>query len=392
MTGGGSGGHITPLVSLAHALKQQVPDCRVVYIGLKGEVLESELGKRYQIFDEVRHVTSGKFRRYHGESFLVHLIDFRTLGLNVRDFFKVLAGIISARKILRQVRPDAVLSKGGFVVVPVGIAARMLKIPIITHDSDAVPGLANRIVGRFAKIHTTGMPTSYYKYPQASMHYVGIPLDERIKPVTAEMQRLYKKELGFKPESLVLLVGGAGHGARDVNNTILGIAPELLTRFENLNLIHIAGQKNIDAVKTSYRNMPPDHNKRVMVLGFTPDFYRYTGAADLVVTRAGATTIAEAALQAKPLILIPAPHLTGGHQIKNANFVKKAGAAKVVDNDADPDELLQTISRILSDEVMRKKMSAKMGALAKPEAANQLAGLIIATARKSHSQKADTLS
>ena len=177
-----------PLLSLARALKKTSKGCRVVFIGLKGETLAGDLKDRYRVFDEVFSVPSGKFRRYHGESLLSHLVDFRTLLLNARDFFRVLAGIGYARKILKRTKPDVVLSKGGFVAVPVGLAAATLRIPVVTHDSDTVPGLANRIVGRFAKAYATGMPEKYYQYPVQRTHYVGIPIDERIKPVTKELQ------------------------------------------------------------------------------------------------------------------------------------------------------------------------------------------------------------
>jgi UDP-N-acetylglucosamine--N-acetylmuramyl-(pentapeptide) pyrophosphoryl-undecaprenol N-acetylglucosamine transferase len=382
LTGGGSGGHITPLLSLAHALKRAEPKCRVVYIGLKGDTLEDSLQKRYQVFDEVRAVPSGKFRRYHGESLLAHLIDWRTLVLNTRDFFRVLAGAASARRLLKKIKPDVVFSKGGFVVVPVGLAARWQKIPLVTHDSDAVPGLANRLIGRFAVVHATGMPADYYSYPRQTIHFVGVPLDERIKPVTAEMQKSFKKQLGLPLDSPVLLVGGAGLGARDVNNTILEIASELLGRFKNLHLIHVAGRQHAAEVSAKYHGSVPDEVQRITVLDFTPDFYKYTGAADLVITRAGATTIAELAAQRKAVILIPAPHLTGGHQIKNAEELKKHRAALVIDNDAKPSELLKTVSAVLEDQAKRRQLAENLGSLAKVDAADKLAELLLMVADK----------
>lgn len=348
---------------------------------MKGETLEAGLQSRYQIFDEVRHIPSGKFRRYHGENLLSHLIDVRTLALNTRDFFRVLAGIGSARRVLKEVKPDVVFSKGGFVVVPVGIAAKLQRIPIVTHDSDTVPGLANRIIGRFAQAHAVGTSDGLYPYPKESIYHTGIPLDERIKPVTVTAQAAFKKQLSIAPNSLVLLVGGAGLGARDVNNLVLAAAPELLSRFPDLRIIHLAGHKHQEEVAGKYQLLSASERQRVRVLGFTPDFYRYTGAADLIITRAGATTIAELSLQRKPLILIPAPHLSGGHQLKNAAELEKHKAAKVIANDINPEQLVELVSEILTDKTQRLQMAERIGELAKPDAADRLAELLVKAAR-----------
>jgi UDP-N-acetylglucosamine--N-acetylmuramyl-(pentapeptide) pyrophosphoryl-undecaprenol N-acetylglucosamine transferase len=133
LTGGGSGGHITPLLSLAHALKKASPGCRVAYIGHKGDQFDS-LAERYHDFDDIGFVNGGKFRRYHGESFFSQLFDVKTLALNIRDFFRVITSIFKSVKILRKLKPDVVFSKGSFVAVPVGIAAKLLRIPIVTHE------------------------------------------------------------------------------------------------------------------------------------------------------------------------------------------------------------------------------------------------------------------
>src|SRR5579862_561435 len=182
LTGGGSGGHITPLLSLARELKKQAPDCQVLYIGHKGDNFDT-LKHSGHDFDFMAFIKAGKFRRYHGNR-ARGLLDPKTLILNIRDFFRLPASIAAAYKILRKFKPDAVFSKGGFVSLPVGIAARLLKIPIITHDSDSTPGLANRIIGRWAKIHATGMPPEYYSYPKSKTVFVGIPIDQTIKRVT----------------------------------------------------------------------------------------------------------------------------------------------------------------------------------------------------------------
>lgn len=360
-----------PLLSLAHALKKASKSCRVVYIGQKNERLSDHLKDQYKVFDEIYYIPAGKLRRYHGESLLAHLVDLRTLALNSRDFFRVLAGTVFAKRYLKQIRPDVVFSKGGFVAVPVGIAAARLKIPIVTHDSDTVPGLANRIVGRYASLRTSGMPTN------TNSRFVGIPINETIKPVDGKAQAGFKKEIGVPDDSLILLIGGAGLGARDMNDKVLAIADRLFRSFGNLFIIHIAGYKHTASVNAGYQKAAPDSLGRVKVIDFTPEFYKYTGAADLIVTRAGATTIAELAVQGKAVILIPAPHLAAGHQLKNATEVQKAKAALVVNNDAKPDRLFDAINQVLTDKNKKRELAANLAKLAHPAAANKLARILL---------------
>lgn len=337
------------------------------------------LQKRYQVFDEVHYVASGKFRRYYGEGLRAHLKDVRTLLLNGRDFFKVLRGIVSAYRLLRKIRPTVVFAKGGFVVVPVGIAARLLGIPIVTHDSDALPGLANRIVGRWAITHTTGMPAEHYRYPKATTHYVGIPVDERIKPVNDSAQAEFKKQLNIRPTDPLLLIGGAGLGARDVNNLILEVAPELLTQLPELQIIHITGTAHHSAVVAKYHELLNlDQQARVTILDFSDDFYKYASAADLIITRAGATTIAELAVAAKACILIPAPQLPGGHQLKNAQVLKQLGAAEVLSNDVKTEKLLELVVQLLGSDQKRQALAQNLAKLAKPDAAIKIAEVLLA--------------
>src|SRR5581483_635711 len=129
LTGGGSGGHITPLLSLAHELKKQKPACKIIYIGLKGEKVEGLQG-RYDAFDEVCHIAAGKFRRYHGQTLVANLTDVKTQVLNSRDLYRLVRGLHSAERIIKKEKSAVVFSKGGFVAVPVGLAARILSVPI----------------------------------------------------------------------------------------------------------------------------------------------------------------------------------------------------------------------------------------------------------------------
>ena len=345
---------------------------------MKGEKLEG-LQARYQVFDEVCAVPAGKFRRYHGQSLLAHLIDVKTLFLNGRDFFRVLRGIYSAKSQLKRIKPDVVFSKGGYVAVPVGIAAHQLGVPIITHDSDAVPGLANRIIGRWADIHAVGQPGENYDYPKASLRFTGIPVDERIKPVSKALQKDFKAELGLPADSLALLVSGGGLGSGRLNDLVTAAAPQLLKDNPELCILLVAGQQHLETIQEHYAKIPEAQN-RVRVMGFSPDFYKYSGAADLIITRAGATSLAEFAIQGKACVVLPAGQLAGGHQLANVKPLKAAGAVEVLDDGVQPDKLLSLLNGLLQNTQGREALGAKLSAYGRPDAAKDLAGIILETA------------
>jgi UDP-N-acetylglucosamine--N-acetylmuramyl-(pentapeptide) pyrophosphoryl-undecaprenol N-acetylglucosamine transferase len=377
LTGGGSGGHIIPLLSLAHALKNKNPHCNIVYIGHKGDKFDRQ-EQRYQDFDFIGFVNGGKFRRYHGESLASHLLDFKTVVLNIRDFFRVIGSIGKAWRILAKVKPDIVFSKGGFVAVPVGIAAKIRGIPIVTHDSDTVPGLANKIIGRWAVVRATGMPAEFYNFKGGRVVYTGIPIDERIKPADKTIQEKYKKEVGINVSDHVLLITGGSLGARDINDKFLQIAAEILADQPKLHIVHITGVQNEEEVKGQYGVLLAGvENKKVTVLGFTNELYKYVEAADLIISRAGASSLAEFAAAHKACILIPSPFLTGGHQVKNAEQLQKIAAVEVVANDAPAENLLGKIVKLLTSQTKRSSLAKKLGSTAKAEAADNLANLLL---------------
>lgn len=382
LTGGGSGGHITPLLSLAQELKHQDPSCQIIYIGHKGDDFDS-LKKAGHDFDFTVFINAGKFRRYHGDSFWAHLIDFKTLALNIRDLFRLPGSVISAYRILSKFQPTVVFSKGAFVAVPVGLAARWRRIPIVTHDSDALPGLANKIIGRWAKVHATGMPASNYPYPKGSIEYVGIPIDGRIKKVTPKIQAEFKQQLKIPKDSKVLLLSGGGNGSKHLNELLISISRHLLDADLSLHIIHITGRLHETAVKQAYQNLLPKAEQgRVKTSGFSPDFYAYSAAADLIITRAGATTLAELAAAAKACIIIASPFLAGGHQLKNAQQLEAQDAAVIIGEDVEPDELLVVVSELLKNDHRRWELANNLYGTARPDAAAKLAQIIINTARK----------
>jgi UDP-N-acetylglucosamine--N-acetylmuramyl-(pentapeptide) pyrophosphoryl-undecaprenol N-acetylglucosamine transferase len=379
LTGAGSGGHITPILAVAAELKRLRPDARVVYIGQRGDKL-GDIPAEHASIDEVFTVRAGKFRRYNGEG-LKQLLDIPTVLKNTRDVFYVLIGIYQSWQILRKLRPDVIFIKGGFVGVPVGLAAAWLRIPYVTHDSDSLPGLANRIIGRWASKHAVALPPEVYQYPADKTVMTGIPLQTDFIPVSAAIQQRYRTAVKLPAKAKVLFVIGGGLGAQRVNQAVAVAVPHLLREFPDLYVVHGVGRANEAAMGAVYtEKLSPAEQGRLQVHGFISDVYRYSGAADVIITRAGATNLAEFALQGKACIVVPSPFLTGGHQLKNARYLADQGAALVLDETdlaADPNRLAGQVSNLLRDPARQRELAARLAKFAKPKATGELARLIL---------------
>lgn len=369
LTGGGTGGHITPILALAHELKKLEPKCHTIYIGEKAAKF-AHLTEAHPDINDSSTIFSGKYRRYYGESWLKKLFDIRTNLLNLRDAFFVAAGIIQAWVVLGRIKPDIVFLKGGYVGVPVGIAAALRNIPIVTHDSDSLPGLANRLISRWAVLHATAMPPNTYSYPQQRTKQVGVLVEHSYQYVTPQMQASYKKELELPENSVVVLVTGGSSGAGAINKAMKQIVATLLNDRPNLHIVHQVGKGKLDDFKGV-------EHERLHLLEFLSPMYAYLGAADIVVTRASANTLAEIGVQGKAAIVIPSPHLADGHQLRNAEYLAEQKAALVVTEQELPKGLLDALERLLARAGERQDLSQKLQHLSPVDGASKLAALLI---------------
>lgn len=383
LTGGGSGGHITPLLAVAHELKQRQPDMRIVYIGDRGGRL-GDIASEHTSIDASYQIFAGKLRRYHGEG-LRQLLDVPTMLRNLRDVFFTTFGFWQALYRLIRLKPSVVFVKGGFVGVPMGLAAAILRIPYVTHDSDIMPGLANRLIARWAAAHAVAMPKELYPYPAAKTVTTGVPLAAEFKPVTPDLLRRYREELQIADAEQVVFVTGGGLGAARLNKAVAIIAEHLLETFPGLYLLHAAGRGNEPAVHAVYQQLSDDMRRRIIVKDFIRDLYRYSGAADVIVTRGSATALAEFAAQGKACVVVPNPLLTGGHQLKNAAHLQEVGAVAVITEQQlreDPAALLPVITGLLRSPQERAELGNKLSQLAHPDATAKLSDLLLQHARK----------
>lgn len=386
MTGGGSGGHITPILAVAHELKRIDPNIEVIYIGQRGDSFAGIIDDN-SLIDETYMISAGKFRRYHTEGWR-QILDVHTMYLNIRDGFRFAAGFWQSFWLLGRINPDAIFCKGGFVGVPVGLAAALRRIPYMTHDSDAIPGLANRIISRWAKYHAVALDEKLYPYPRSKTYNVGVPISPLYSKVDVSDALRFRKECGLSSFGKVVLITGGGRGAARLNEAAIKAVPELLADYPDLAVVHTAGTDHVRDVTAAYEAaLDSDDMNRIVVLGYTTELYKYSGAADVVVARGGATNLAELAAQAKPCIIVPNPFLTGGHQLKNSLAFEKRGAVVVVsDTELTKDHTLfrDSIKRLLDDTELRKQLSENLHSFARPDSAKELARLVVELGTKKY--------
>lgn len=322
----------------------------------------------------VHTVLAGKLRRYHHLSVMRQLLWPSLVASNLRDSFLVLFGIVQSFVKLVIWRPDTIFLKGGYVCLPVGIAAHLLRIPTAIHDSDAHPGLTNRILSRWAMAIATGSPLKYYSYPAERSRYVGIPISDEFRAFSTSEKLAAKSEWGVSKGKPLIVITGGGLGAKRINDAIVMNLKDL----QKLgSVILISGNLQYDELRAI---TPPNSNKFQLHAFVSDGMSRLLGAADVVITRAGATTILELAALKAPTILIPNGKLTGGHQLKNASVYSENGAVIVVDEDemgTNPSVLINAVSSVLSDNKLADKMGRALSEFARPNAARDVADMVL---------------
>jgi len=326
----------------------------------------------------VHQIFAGKLRRYHHLSVLRQLLWPSLVLKNIRDSFLVLVGFLQSIVKLIMWRPDVIFTKGGYVCLPVGIAAHLLRIPLVIHDSDAHPGLTNLILSKWATLIATGAPLEYYPYPRSKARYVGIPVSSEFHKFSDLESEKAKQKWGIVTNKPLIVVTGGGLGASRINDAVVLALNDLLKLG---SLVLVSGSWQYDEL----RSLTPPNNSNFQLHSFiSKDMASLLGAADVVVTRAGATTILELAALEKPTILIPNAKLTGGHQLKNAAVYLKENAVKVVDEDEmikNPQALVMAINDILSNPDEAQKMTKSFAPFARPNAARDVANMIISSVK-----------
>ncbi|MBT5833123.1 MAG: undecaprenyldiphospho-muramoylpentapeptide beta-N-acetylglucosaminyltransferase [Candidatus Latescibacteria bacterium] len=325
LTGGGTAGHVTPNMALIPALKSAGYD--IHYIGTQ-DGIEHDLINDIKI--PYHAIPAGKLRRY---------IDWQ----NLTDLFRIKLGFIKAFFTLGRIKPDVVFSKGGFVTPPVVWAAWLRRIPVIIHESDITPGLANKLALPFANHICHAFAETAKHLPANKAVHTGIPVREELRKGDAQKGR---ELCGFSSDKPVLLIIGGSLGAQAINKTIRSVLPDLLKTFQ---ICHLCGRGNLDKTLSQ-----TDGYAQFEYI--SDDLPHIFAATDFVISRAGATTLFELLTLHKPALLIPlSARASRGDQILNAQSFKNTGYSLVLsEDDLTPDTLLQSITDLKSKETELK--------------------------------------
>jgi UDP-N-acetylglucosamine--N-acetylmuramyl-(pentapeptide) pyrophosphoryl-undecaprenol N-acetylglucosamine transferase len=359
LVGGGTGGHFYPLMAVAEAvitrsINEGLPLPQLYYMGPE-PYDQAALDQHGIVYS---YCPAGKVRRYRSAA-------------NITDRFKMLYGIVVATWKLFWLYPDVIMSKGGYTSVPVIVAAALLRIPSVIHESDAKPGRANLLAARFARHIAISYPDAGQYFPKEKIALTGIPLP------SATLTKVEQPAI-TRDRPLVFVTGGS-MGAKRVNDFILAALPELLTRYD---VIHQTGRELFTEVQNTANALVTDssvigHYHPVPFLS-TPEFSAALLESSVVIARAGSTTIANIALFGKPAILVPIPEEISQDQRSNAYAYARFGAATVMEEaNLTPHLLIAEIDRIVSDASVQEKMKDGAKHFIFPQASDTIARALL---------------
>jgi len=348
VTGGGTGGHVFPNVAVIEELRRR-GERRVIWIGDRGGP-EREAALRLEV--PYYGIRTGKLRRY---------LSLR----NLWDLFSVAAGFFGALRVLARNRPRVLFSKGGFVSVPPSFAARVLRIPVVTHESDTIPGLATRMIARAAAVVCVSFPGTAAFFPAGRAVHTGNPVRALIRDGDPGRGRSW---LGVAPRAPMVLVLGGSQGSSSLNRAVRELAGGGDLPFV---LVHQCGRGNLGGLQAGERYLPYEF--------FGREMGDVLAAADLVVSRAGAGALSEIACAGKPAVLVPLPRSASrGEQIANARFFADSGAALVLpDEQLGAGALKRLIQQLLSDRGALEEMGARARSLYVDRAESAIAELLL---------------
>ena len=278
-----------------------------------------------------------------------------------------------ARRLIKELGVDVVVCFGAYVTLPVGLAADLTRRPLVIHEQNSVPGLANRVMSYWAeRIGVTNPESANHLHGRDRVVITGNPVRPEVLASTRETGR---DMLGLEQGATVLLVFGGSRGARHLNEAVVGLYPELM-RIAGMHVVHVAGRAEAPSVREALASVAGGPTPRYNVLDYLDDMGAAIAAADLVVARAGATSIAEITALGRPAVLVPYPYATDDHQTRNARGVVEAGAGVLVaDADLDGPGFAEAVIGLLTDRERRQAMAQASRLLGRPDAAARVARL-----------------
>jgi UDP-N-acetylglucosamine--N-acetylmuramyl-(pentapeptide) pyrophosphoryl-undecaprenol N-acetylglucosamine transferase len=356
LAGGGTGGHILPLISIKEEIERIATNRReetqFLFIGHLDENGKALLEKHNIAF---RSVYAGKMRRYASFE-------------NFSDPFKTFLGLLQSLWYVWKFMPDVTIGKGGYASVPGVLASAFYQVPILIHESDSVAGRANKFLSNFATIIAVAFPEAEKEFPKKKTSLVGNITHLDIANGDGEKAKLLFKLTFERP---IVLVTGGSQGSQVINKVIWNTLPELLT---GLEIIHIVGEANMEEAKTIHNGLDTRGQRFYHYYGFLNDELKHAyQVADIVISRAGASTLTDISLNKKPSILVPIS-IDGGQQKSNAYIYAKAGAAEVIEEQNFTHHVFLTkLMELFENRDLMTKMGQKAYDLAIPDAAKRIA-------------------
>ena len=345
LTGGGSAGHINPALAIANIIKINDPTAEILFVGTpKG--MENDLVSKAGY--EIKHVEISGIKRSFSLS-------------NVKTAARVFTAPIKAKRIIKDFRPDIVIGTGGYACWPSLAAAAKMGIPTLIHEANAVPGIAVRqLCGKVDLVMTNFKETAeQIKKDQRTLH-VGMPMRGEFEGISKQEAR---KRLGIEGKyKKVILSFGGSLGAPMVNRAALEVMRNYSSKNPDVVHYHSSGKVNYDEMMVEYKTMGLASCENIELTPYIYDMSLKMAAADIVICRAGAMTIAELARLGSVAILIPSPNVTDDHQYKNAKVLEDMSAAVVIkESEFDGNIVSDTVLRLASDGKLREKMSQNIG-------------------------------
>ena len=355
LTGGGTGGHLFPAMATAEKVRESLPESSVMFVGTRRRLDRDSLAR------------SGFSVK------TIHSYGFK--GKNIWELIKALAvlpvSLLESCYHILKFNPDVVMGVGGYVTGPVVAAAWLLRRPTLIHEQNSVPGLANRKLGRLVDRICLSLPHSEKYFPAGKSVLTGNPVRRKI------IETGRSRNGGTNKRTLLIL--GGSQGAHAVNEMIVEALRGGIEAFSSLRVIHQTGRDDEGMVREAYEKMGIEHQ----VSSFFTDMAELYKQADLIVSRAGATTLAEIGVVGTPAVLIPYPYAADNHQEKNGAWYVESGAALMfVQRDLTPQRLAEEILRILNDQDRLDTMSAAMRGLGIDNAAERIVTICQELARK----------
>ena len=340
----GTGGHINPALAIANKIKQEEPNSEIIFVGTD-RGLENDLTPRAGY--DLKRIEAYGFNRKIS-------LD------NVKKMYKTFKSIGQAKKIIQDFKPDIMIGTGGYICLPVALAASKLKVPIVLHESNAFPGVAIKMLSKKASAILVGFEDAKKRIRNTeNVVVVGNPSKVKKIAFTNSQKEKILKEIGLTDiEKPIVLVFGGSQGAQKINESFINIISKKIN--EKYQIIWATGPNQYEIIKAKLQslNINIDNISNVKILPYIYNMEEVMNCVDLVVSRSGAMTITEISIVGKPSIFIPFPYATENHQEYNAKVLEKVGAAKIIlDADLDFNILNSTINAIISDKEKMCRMS-----------------------------------